>query len=301
MSHTEAHAASARGTWRDYLELTKPRVVSLIMLTSVVGSLLASPALPRLDTLLFANLGIALSAGSAAAINHVLDRSIDARMGRTRLRPLPTGQLDHVQALLFALALGVASMLLLVFAVNVLTALLTFASLIGYAVIYTVWLKRATPQNIVIGGAAGAAPPVLGWSAVSGHLDAQAVLLFMIIFTWTPPHFWALAIARRADYAKVNIPMLPVTHGVAFTRLFVLLYTIMLVPVTLLPFLTRMSGLIYLVAAVLLNVGFLWHAVRLKRAQSDAAAMRVFRYSIVYLMWLFIALLVDHYLPTTQR
>jgi len=301
MSHTEARAAGARGTWRHYLELTKPRVVSLIVLTSLVGSLLASPALPRLDTLLFANLGIALSAASAAAINHVLDRGIDARMVRTRFRPLPTGQLDHVQALLFALALGVASMLLLVFTVNLLTALLTFASLIGYAVLYTLWLKRATPQNIVIGGAAGAAPPVLGWTAVSGHFEPQALLLFMIIFTWTPPHFWALAIARRADYAKVNIPMLPVTHGVAFTRLFVLLYTIMLVPVTLLPFLTRMSGLIYLVAAVLLNAGFLWHAVRLKMAQSDAAAMRVFRYSIVYLMWLFLALLLDHYLPTTQR
>ena len=256
MNHTDAHAASARGTWRDYLELTKPRVVALLMLTSVVGSLLASPDLPRLDTLLLANLGIALAAAGAAAINHVLDRGIDARMARTRFRPLPTGQLDHMQALVFALVLCAASMLLLVLAVNTLTALLTFASIIGYAVIYTVWLKRATPQNIVLGGAAGAAPPVLGWTAVCGHLELHALLLFLIISTWTPPHFWALAIARRVDYAKVNIPMLPVTHGVAFTRHVVLLYTIMLVPVTALPFVTRMSGLVYLAAAVPLNGAF---------------------------------------------
>jgi protoheme IX farnesyltransferase len=221
-------------------------------------------------------------------------------MARTRFRPLPTGHLDHRQALRFAAALGVASMLMLGFAVNGLTAILTFVSLIGYAVIYTVWLKRATPQNIVIGGAAGAAPPVLGWIAVGGHLDPNALLLFMIIFTWTPPHFWALAIARRADYAKVDIPMLPVTHGVAYTRLSVLLYTLMLVPITVLPFATRMSGLLYLGAAVLLDAGFVWHAARLMSVRTDAAALRVFRYSIVYLMWLFIALLLDHYLPTTQ-
>jgi protoheme IX farnesyltransferase len=301
MNHTEVQSASVAATWHDYLELTKPRVVALIVLTSLVGSLLATPGLPRLDTLLFANLGIALAAASAAAINHVLDRGIDARMTRTRDRPLPTGRLKPTQALCFALALSIASMLLLVQEVNVLTAVLTFASLLGYAVVYTVWLKRATPQNIVIGGAAGAAPPVLGWTAVTGHVDPQALLLFLIIFTWTPPHFWALAIARRADYAKVNIPMLPVTHGVAFTQRAVLLYTIALTLVTSLPFLMRMSGVVYLGAAALLDAGFLRHALQLKRSPSNAVAMRVFRYSIAYLMWLFLALLLDHYLPTTQR
>ncbi len=245
-------------------------------------------------------MGVALAAGGAAVINHVLDRGIDARMRRTQYRPLPTGHLKPAQALLFALGLSIASMLLLVREVNVLTAVLTFASLFGYAVIYTVWLKRSTPQNIVIGGAAGAAPPILGWTAVTGHIDPQALMLFLIIFVWTPPHFWALAIARRADYAKVDIPMLPVTHGVAFTRRAVLRYTIALTLVTALPFLMRMSGLVYLGAAVLLDAGFLRHAWKLNRSPSDAAAMRVFRYSIVYLMWLFLALLLDHYLPTTQ-
>ncbi len=296
----EVQSASIAATWHDYWELTKPRVVALIVLTSVVGSLMAAPALPRLDTLLFANIGVALAAAGAAVINHVLDRGIDARMRRTQFRPLPTGHLKPAQALLFAFGLSIASMLLLVREVNVLTAVLTFASLLGYAVIYTVWLKRSTPQNIVIGGAAGAAPPILGWTAVTGHIDPQALMLFLIIFVWTPPHFWALAIARRADYAKVDIPMLPVTHGVAFTRRAVLRYTIALTLVTALPFLTRMSGLVYLGAAVLLDAGFLRHAWKLNRSPSDAAAMRVFRYSIVYLMWLFLALLLDHYLPTTQ-
>ncbi len=300
MNHTEVQSASIAATWRDYLELTKPRVVALIVLTSLVGSLLAAPGLPPLDTLLFANLGIALAAASAAVINHVLDRGIDARMRRTKSRPLPTGHLKPAQALRFALALGVASMLLLVWEVNLLTAALTFASLIGYAVVYTVWLKRLTPQNIVIGGAAGAAPPVLGWTAVTGHIDPHALLLFLIIFVWTPPHFWALAIARRADYAKVNIPMLPVTHGVTFTKRAVLRYTIALTLVTALPFLMGMSGVVYMGAAALLDAGFLRHALQLKRSRNDAVAMRVFRYSIVYLMWLFLALLVDHYLPTRQ-
>ncbi len=296
----EVQSASIAATWHAYLELTKPRIVALIVLTSVVGSLMAAPGLPRLDTLLFANLGIALAAAGAAVINHVLDRGIDARMRRTQSRPLPTGHLKPAQALLFALALSTASMLLLVREVNVLTAVLTFASLIGYAVVYTVWLKHITPQNIVIGGAAGAAPPILGWTAVTGHIDPQALLLFLIIFVWTPPHFWALAIARRADYAKVDIPMLPVTHGVAFTQRAVLRYTVALTLVTLLPVLLRMSGLVYLGAAALLDGGFLRHALKLNRSPSDAAAMRVFRYSIVYLMWLFLALLLDHYLPTTQ-
>jgi protoheme IX farnesyltransferase len=277
--------------------LTKPRVVALIVLTAVVGSLLAVPGLPPLDLFVFGNLGIALAAASAATLNQLLDARIDARMARTRTRPLPTGGLTEGEALRFAIVLGVASMLLLWLLVNPLTAVLTFASLIGYAVIYTLWLKRATPQNIVIGGAAGAAPPVLGWAAITGSIDPHALLLFLIIFAWTPPHFWALAIARRDDYAKVGIPMLPVTHGVEFTRLQVLLYTIILVLVTLLPWLTGMSGLIYLLAALVLNARFLTQVVRLKRSGRRELPMQVFHSSVQYLMWLFVALLVDHYLP----
>src|ERR1700691_4292950 len=298
MSPPDVQAIATGATWRDYFELTKPRVVSLIVLTAVVGTLLAARGLPPLDALIFGNLGIALSAASAAAINHILDRRIDARMARTRKRPLPSGHLAPMQALAFALLLGVASMVILVAFVNVLTAALTFASLIVYAVVYTVWLKRATPQNIVIGGAAGAAPPVLGWVAVTNHIDAHALLLFLIIFAWTPPHFWALAIARRHDYAKVGIPMLPVTHGGEFTRLHVLLYTVILCIATLLPYMTGMSGLLYLGAVLLLNARFLWHAIALKLARRDQQPMRMFRFSITYLMWLFLALLLDHYLPT---
>ena len=290
-------AIAARATWRDYYELTKPRVVALIVLTAVVGTLLAVPGWPPLDALVLGNLGIALAAASAAAINHVLDRRIDAHMSRTRGRPLPTGHVDARHALGFAVALGAASMAVLFLCVNALTAVLTFASLIGYAIVYTVWLKRATPQNIVIGGAAGAAPPVLGWAAVTGTIDPHALLLFLIIFAWTPPHFWALAIARRHEYAKVDIPMLPVTHGVAFTSLHVLLYTLILCVVTVLPFVTHMSGLLYLAAALLLNGRFLWHALHMKRSDAPELPMRVFRYSISYLNWLFLALLVDHYLP----
>jgi protoheme IX farnesyltransferase len=298
MSQPDIQAIAASATWRDYFELTKPRVVALIVLTAVVGTLLAARGLPPLDALIFGNLGIALSAAAAAAINHVLDRRIDARMARTRKRPLPSGHLAPTQALAFALLLGLTSMVILVAFVNVLTAALTFASLIVYAVVYTVWLKHATPQNIVIGGAAGAAPPVLGWVAVTNHIDPHALLLFLIIFAWTPPHFWALAIARRHDYAKADIPMLPVTHGVEFTRLHVLLYTVILCVVTLLPYMTGMSGLIYLGAALLLNARFLWHAIALKLARRDEQPMRMFRFSITYLMWLFLALLLDHYLPT---
>ncbi len=283
--------------WRLYLALTKPRVVALIVLTSVVGSLLATPGLPPLLPLLFGNLGIGLAAASAATLNQVLDQRIDARMARTRTRPLPTGGLVERDALWFAAMLGVASMLVLFLLVNALTAVLTFASLIGYAVIYTLWLKRATPQNIVIGGAAGAAPPVLGWAAITNTIDPHALLLFLIIFAWTPPHFWALAIARRDDYAKVDIPMLPVTHGIEFTRLHVLLYTIILILVTLLPWLTGMSGLIYLLVALGLNAAFLAYAVALKRSQKKELPMKVFHFSVQYLMWLFLALLVDHYLP----
>ena len=286
--------------WRLYLALTKPKVVALIILTAVVGTLLATPGWPPLDALLLGNLGIGLSAASAATLNQFLDQRIDARMLRTRSRPLPTGGLSDRQALTFAAVLGVASMLILYFWVNALTAALTFASLIGYAVIYTVWLKRATPQNIVIGGAAGAAPPVLGWAAVTGAIDPHALLLFLIIFTWTPPHFWALAIARRDDYAKVGIPMMPVMYGIEFTRLNVLLYTVIMVLVTLLPYLTGMSGLLYLAAALGLNGFFLYYAVALKLTTRVELPMKLFRFSIQYLMWLFLALLVDHYLPTTQ-
>ncbi len=280
---------------RQYLELAKPRVVALIVFTAVVGMFLATPGLVPLATLLLATLGIALAAGSAAAINHVLDRRADAVMARTRDRPLPAGQLSARQGLGFAAALGAASMLILVLGVNVLTAVLTFLSLIGYAVIYTVFLKQATPQNIVIGGAAGAAPPVLGWTAVTGGVEADALLLFLIIFAWTPPHFWALALYRREEYAKVGIPMLPVTHGTEFTRLHILLYTIVLAAVTVMPYATRMSGGFYLLGAAALNAGFVWHAWRLYRRYSDRRARRTFVYSIQYLTALFALLLLDHY------
>jgi protoheme IX farnesyltransferase len=256
--------------------------------------------LPPLDALVFGNLGVGLAAASAAVINHVLDERIDAQMSRTRRRPLPTGKMSPRAALMFAGVLCVLSMSILVLLVNTLTAVLTFASLIGYAVIYTVWLKRATSQNIVIGGAAGAAPPVLGWAAVTNSVDPNALLLFLIVFVWTPPHFWALAIARRDEYAKVGIPMLPVTHGIAFTRLQVLLYTVLLTAVTIMPFVTGMSGLIYLAAALVLNAMFIFYALQMKLTERAHLPMKVFRFSITYLMWLFAALLADHYLPTTQ-
>lgn len=294
------YAAHAPATWRRYYELTKPRVVALITFTAVVGVLLASPGWPPLGPLIWGTLGIALASGSAAAINHVLDRRFDEQMARTQSRPLPTRQLTERRALIFAAVLGLTAMSILAFLVNLLTAGLTFLSLIGYAVIYTVWLKHATSQNIVIGGAAGAAPPVLGWIAVTHHVDPNALLLFLIIFVWTPPHFWALAIARKDEYASAGIPMLPVTHGVEYTRLQVLLYTILLVLVTLMPFLTGMSGIIYLAAALVLNARFLYYALALKLTARQELPMRVFRYSVTYLMFLFAALLVDHYLPTTQ-
>lgn len=293
-------APPAPARWRLYLALTKPKVVALIVLTGIVGTLLATPGMPPWEALVFGNLGIGLAAASAATLNQYLDQRIDAHMVRTRSRPLPTGGLTDRQALVFAALLGAASMLMLWLLVNPLTAVLTFASLIGYAGIYTVWLKRATPQNIVIGGAAGAAPPVLGWAAVTDSIHPHALLLFLIIFTWTPPHFWALAIHRRDDYAKVGIPMLPVTHGIELTRLHVLLYTVLLIIVTLLPYLTRMSGLVYLLAALGLNAAFLWQVLRLKLTGRTELPMKVFRFSVQYLMWLFLALLVDHYLPTSQ-
>ena len=279
-----------------YFELCKPRVVALIVFTAVVGMFLAVPGWPPLSALVAGTLGIGLAASSAAAINHLLDQRIDAVMARTRNRPLPRGQLRVGQVLGFALILAVVSMALLVVWVNTLTAVLTFLSLIGYAIVYTVWLKRATPQNIVIGGAAGAAPPVLGWTAVTGMVDHNALILFLIIYVWTPPHFWALAIHRRSDYAAVDIPMLPVTHGVRFTLWHILFYTILLVIVTTLPYLTGMSGLFYLAGVTVLNLGFLWYVLRLMRENDERLPMQTFGYSIIYLMVLFAFLLVDHYL-----
>ena len=283
--------------WRDYYELTKPRVVVLIVFTAIVGMFLAVPAWPGLPALVFGTLGIGLAASSAAVFNHVFDARIDIHMLRTRGRPLPQGRVSERSALGFAWVIGVISMIILWFLVNRLTAVLTFTSLIGYAVIYTVFLKRATPQNIVIGGAAGAAPPILGWTAVTGEIHSNALLLFLIIFLWTPPHFWALAIARKEEYAKVGIPMLPVTHGEAYTRLNILLYTILLVVITIMPYLTGMSGLIYLFAALPLGAVFLYYAIRMRRDEQDLELpMRTFRFSITYLTLLFTALLIDHYL-----
>jgi len=287
--------ASAAGHWRDYLGVCKLKVVALIVFTALVGMFLAVPGMVPWPALIFGTLGIGMAAASAAAINHVVDQHADARMARTRARPVASGNLTGRNCLAFALVLGAVAMWILVYFVNALTAILTFASLIGYAVIYTLYLKRATPQNIVIGGAAGAAPPVLGWTAVTGSVDPNALLLFLIIFVWTPPHFWALAIHRRHEYAKVNIPMLPVTHGVNFTRLQVLLYTILLVVVTVMPFATRMSGPLYLAGALGLGAGFLYHAWTLLNDESGKQAMKTFGYSIIYLMALFAFLLIDHY------
>ncbi len=280
-----------------YWELCKPRVVALILFTALVGMLLADPVW-RVDwpVLIMAMLGIALGAASGAALNHLLDRRIDQQMSRTQHRPLPAGQLDSRQVLGFAIFLGCMSMLVLGLLVNPLTALLTFLSLIGYGIIYTLFLKWATPQNIVIGGLAGAAPPLLGWTAVTGQLDPYAVLLVLIIFVWTPPHFWALAIYRRDDYARAAVPMLPVTHGIPFTRWQILFYTVLLIIATILPWLTGMSGLFYLGGAMVLNTAFLRYAIQLLKLQNELIAMRLFNYSIIYLMMLFAFLLVDHYL-----
>ena len=288
-------------TARRYLELCKPKVVLLIVFTAVVGMFLAVPGWPPFGALLAGTAGIALAAASAAAINHLLDQRIDAVMARTRNRPLPRGQLGVNQVLIFATTLGVLSMVLLTVWVNMLTAVLTFLSLIGYAIVYTVWLKRATPQNIVIGGAAGAAPPVLGWTAVTGSVDHNALILFLIIYVWTPPHFWALAIHRRQDYAAVDIPMLPVTHGVRFTRWHIFFYTVLLVLVTTMPYLTGMSSLFYLAGTTVLNLGFLWYAFRLLRENDERLPMQTFGYSIIYLMVLFAFLLTDHYLQMLLR
>jgi len=279
-----------------YLELTKPRVVALIVFTAVIGMFLAVPGMVPLRPLIAGTIGIWLAAASAAAINHLIDQRIDRVMARTSQRPLATGTLKPSQVLAFAVILGALSMAILIAFVNPLTAALTFASLIGYAIVYTAYLKRATPQNIVIGGAAGAAPPVLGWVAVTGSVHPYALLLFLIIFVWTPPHFWALAIFRRDDYSRAQVPMLPVTHGVTYTRWHVLFYTILLLVITVLPYLTGMSGLFYLGGALVLGAGFLYYAIRLLNPPDEFFAMRVFNYSIVYLMALFAFLLIDHYL-----
>ena len=283
-----------RAPWRSYLELTKPRVVALMLFTVVVGMLLATPAAVPWRVLVFGSLGIGLVAGSAAAINHLVDRRIDAMMARTRGRPLPCGTLGGTQVAGFAVLLGGAGMGLLLAFTNPSCAVLTFASLVGYALVYSILLKHATPQNIVIGGAAGAAPPLLGWVAVTGQIDPGGLLLFLIILVWTPPHFWALAIHRRDDYARAAVPMLPVTHGVAFTSQRILAYALCLWLVTLVPFLIGMSGVLYLAGALLLGGRFAWFAWRLRR--DPRLAMPTFRFSIAYLFGLFALLLVDHYL-----
>jgi protoheme IX farnesyltransferase len=288
--------ADARASWRDYLELCKPKVVLLMILTAVVGMFLATPGLVPWDVLLFGNLGIALCAGSAAAINHVVDQRIDAVMARTRNRPIAQGRVSTAQAIIFAVVIGLLGMAILILLVNVLTAWLTFASLIGYAFIYTYFLKRATPQNIVIGGLAGAAPPLLGWTAVTNDIHGYGLLLVLIIFAWTPPHFWALAIHRREEYAKVDIPMLPVTHGNEYTALHILLYTLLMFASTILPFATGMSGPLYLLGALALGGGFIYWAILLMIGKDRRAPMETFRYSIVYLMALFVIMLVDHWL-----
>jgi protoheme IX farnesyltransferase len=285
-----------RASWRDYKELTKPNVVLLMIITSVIGMCMAVPGMVPLDALVLGNLGIALCAGAAAAINHLVDERIDQRMARTSRRPVAQGVIGPRQAALFALVLGALGMTILLVWVNALTAWLTLLSLLGYAVVYTMFLKRATPQNIVIGGLAGAAPPLLGWTAVTGEIHGHALLLVLIIFAWTPPHFWALAIHRREEYAAVDIPMLPVTHGVAFTKLHILLYTIIMVLITLLPYATRMSGPLYLLGAVMLGGGFLYWAMVLMWGDNDKAPMETFKYSLVYLTALFVVMLVDHYL-----
>jgi protoheme IX farnesyltransferase len=283
--------------FKQYLELTKPKVVLLILFTALVGMLLSMRNFPESEwwLILWGMIGIGLSSGAAAAINHWADQKADAIMLRTQHRPLPSGELSAGKVLLFAGLLTLIGMFVLVYFVNVLTAVLTFLSLIGYAFIYTFFLKRATPQNIVIGGAAGATPPVLGWSTMTGHVTADALILFGIIFAWTPPHFWALAIYRKEDYAKADIPMLPVTHGVEFTQLHIMLYTVILILVTVFPFLTGMSGLIYLTGALVLGGKFLWMTIELKRTQSPLLAWQTFKYSIWYLMLLFAFLLIDHY------
>lgn len=281
---------------RQYYDLTKPRVVMLIVFTAIVGMFLAVPGMPDFFVIAMASLGIGLAASSGAAMNQIIDMRADAIMARTQNRPLATGGLEVWQAIVFAAALCISGMLVLVVWVNTLTAILTFVSMVGYGVIYTVFLKPATPQNIVIGGAAGAAPPLLGWTAMTNAVTPEGCLLFLIIFAWTPPHFWALALYRREEYAEAGVPMLPVTHGEEFTRLQILLYTYILVAVTLLPFTIHMFGMIYLLGAIYLNGRFMFYVIKLYREYSDELSRRTFFYSIKYLMYLFAVMLVDHYL-----
>ncbi len=292
MSNTET--LEERASWRDYYELCKPNVVALMLLTSVIGMLLSVPGMVPIDILILGNLGIALCAGSAAAVNHIADRHIDTKMARTHNRPIAKGRLETRQAVLFAAVLGLVGLGVLIVWVNALTAWLTLASLVGYALIYTLYLKRATPQNIVIGGLAGAAPPLLGWTAVTGEVHGHALLLVLIIFAWTPPHFWALAVHRKAEYANADIPMLPVTHGDQYTKLHIVLYTLMLLAVSFLPFVTGMLNVFYLVGAAVLGLGFLYYAVAMF-GESKKAGMDAFWYSIIYLMALFVIMLIDHY------
>ena len=297
MSQTEVTSIAV--SWRDYLELCKPNVVALMILTSVIGMLLSTEeAVPWL-VLILGNLGIALCAGSAAAVNHIVDRHVDDKMARTLNRPLAQGRLTPKQAVIFSLATGVSGMAILLIFTNVLTAWLTLASLVGYAFIYTMFLKRATPQNIVIGGLAGAAPPLLGWTAVTGEVHYNALLLVLIIFAWTPPHFWALAVHRKEEYAKAKIPMLPVTHGETYTKINILLYTLLLIVVTTMPYLTGMFGWLYLMGSLILGIGFLYWAIVMLRSKGGNSGMKTFQYSIIYLMVLFAIMLVDHYLVDT--
>ena len=297
MSHAEINTIAV--SWRDYLELCKPNVVALMVLTSLIGMLLATDQAVPMTVLIFGNLGIALCAGSAAAVNHIVDRHVDDKMARTLNRPLAQGRLKTEYAVIFALITGITGMAILLVFTNVLTAWLTLASLVGYAFIYTMFLKRATPQNIVIGGLAGAAPPLLGWTAVTGEIHHNALLLVLIIFAWTPPHFWALAVHRKDEYAKAKIPMLPVTHGEYYTKINILLYTLLLIVVTTMPYLTGMFGWLYLVSSLLLGLGFLYWAVVMLRSKGGNSGMKTFQYSIVYLMVLFAVMLVDHYFIAT--
>jgi protoheme IX farnesyltransferase len=297
MSHAELNTIAV--SWRDYLELCKPNVVALMLLTSLIGMLLATDQTVPTTVLIFGNLGIALCAGSAAAVNHIVDRHVDDKMARTLNRPLAQGRLKTENAVIFALITGMLGMAILLVFTNVLTAWLTLASLVGYAFVYTMFLKRATPQNIVIGGLAGAAPPLLGWTAVTGEVHHNALLLVLIIFAWTPPHFWALAVHRKDEYAKAKIPMLPVTHGEYYTKINILLYTLLLIVVTTMPYLTGMFGWLYLVSSLLLGLGFLYWAIVMLRSKGGNSGMKTFQYSIVYLMVLFAVMLVDHYFIET--
>lgn len=295
---TEQNLAAS---WKDYLELTKPVVVLLMIVTALVGMVLAFPGAPKMMPILWACAGIALCSGSAAAINHLVDQGIDLKMSRTHNRPVAQGRVGKTQAIIFAVVLAAVGMGVLIIKVNVLTAVLTFVSLVGYAFIYTMYLKRATPQNIVIGGLAGAAPPLLGWTAIANTVEPLPLLLMLIIFVWTPPHFWALAIHRRDDYAKVNIPMLPVTHGIPYTKLQILLYTFLLLSVSLLPFLIGQLGWLYLVGALLLGSGFIYWACVLMWGDRADAPMETFKFSSIYLLGLFVFMILDHYfVPKTM-